>query len=150
MKIVRKPPEVAVKKLLASAQLPTTDITPERMEHFFGAWEGSDLAGVVGIEPFGSVALLRSLAVVASKCRSGVGSELLIQVERYATKQGVRSLFLLTTTAETYFEKRGYARISREIAPEAIRNTMEFTNLCPASAALMMKHIPASSPFVGD
>ena len=150
MKIIRKPPEIAVKELLVSAQLPTDDLTSEHMENFFGAWEGSNLAGVVGIEIFGPVALLRSLAVIASKYRSGVGSELLIQVERYATKQGVRSLFLLTTTAETYFEKRGYARISREMAPDAIRNTMEFISLCPAGAVLMTKPAPTSDSLPGD
>lgn len=84
MHITRKPPEAAVKKLLAAAQLPTTDITSELMEHFFVAWAGENLEGVVGLEPFGSAALLRSLAVVAPRRRSGLGSELLSGIERYA------------------------------------------------------------------
>ena len=107
MNIIRKPPEAAVKKLLASVQLPTADITPEHMEHFFGAWAGPNLEGVVGVELLGSAALLRSLAVVASKRSSGLGSALLAQVEQYATEKAVRSMFLLTTTAESYFKKRG-------------------------------------------
>ncbi len=141
MSIVRKPSEIAVKKLLEAAQLPIVDITPEHMEHFFGAWEGSCLAGVVGMEPLGTTALLRSLAITALKRGSGLGSALLAQVEKYAMEQGVRSMFLLTTTAESYFEKRGYSRISREDAPEAIRNTVEFTSLCPGSAVFMVKHM---------
>ncbi len=143
MNIVRKPSEIAVKKLLDSAQLPIADITPEHMEHFFGAWEGSSLAGVVGMEPLGTAALLRSLAIAVLKRCSGLGSALLAQAEKYAMEKGVRSMFLLTTTAESYFEKRGYSRISREEAPEAIRNTVEFTSLCPGSAVLMVKHMPA-------
>lgn len=143
MNIVRKPSEIAVKDLLDAAQLPIADITPEHMKHFFGAWEGSSLAGVVGMEPLGATALLRSLAITALKRGSGLGSALLAQVEKYAMEQGVRSMFLLTTTAESYFEKRGYARISREEVPEAIRNTVEFTSLCPGSAVLMVKHMPA-------
>ena len=145
MNITRNPPEVDVKKLLASAQLPIVDITPEHMAHFFGAWDGSNLEGVVGVEHLGSVALLRSLAVVASKRGSGLGSELLSRAEQYATANGVHSMFLLTTTAESYFKKRGYSQFLREAAPEAIRNTTEFTSICPASSVLMVKHMPANS-----
>lgn len=145
MNITRKPPEVDVKKLLASAQLPTVDITPEHMEHFFAAWADSSLEGVVGVELHGSVALLRSLAVVASKRGSGLGSELLARVEQYAAEKGVRSMFLLTTTAESYFKKRGYSHLLREAAPEAIQKTAEFTSICPASSVFMVKHMPANS-----
>lgn len=145
MNITRKPPEVDVKKLLASAQLPTVDMTPEHMEHFFAAWAGSSLEGVVGVELYGSIALLRSLAVVASKRGSGLGSKLLAWVEQYAVEKGVCSLFLLTTTAESYFKKRGYSKLLREAAPEAIQKTAEFTNLCPASSIFMVKRMPANS-----
>lgn len=144
MNIARKPPEVDVKKLLESVQLPTIDITPEHMEHFFAAWAGSNLEGVVGVELHGSVALLRSLAVVPSKRGSGLGSELLARVEHYAAEKGARSLFLLTTTAESYFKKRGYSQLLRETAPEAIQKTVEFTSICPANSVFMVKHMPAN------
>lgn len=147
MNITPKPPEVAVKELLASALLPTADITPDHMENFFGAWSGSALEGVVGIEPYGTVALLRSLAVAAPRRDSGVGSRLLAQAEQYATEKGVHSMFLLTTTAESYFGKRGYSITSRDAIPEAIRNTKEFASICPGSAVLMVKHMPANSAF---
>ena len=144
MHITRKPLEVAVKELLASALLPTADITPDHLENFFGAWSGSTLDGVVGMEPYGTVALLRSLAVASSRRGSGVGSSLLAQVEQYATESGIRSMFLLTTTAESYFGKRGYSVISRETVPDVIRNTKEFASICPGSAVLMLKHMPAN------
>lgn len=145
MNIIRNPPEVEVKMLLASVQLPTIDITPEHMDHFFGAWASSSLEGVVGVELHGSVALLRSLAVATSKRGSGLGSELLAQAELYATGNGVRSMFLLTTTTESYFKRRGYSPLSREAVPEPIQKTAEFSNICPASSILMVKHMPASS-----
>jgi len=63
--IVRHPPQDAVTALLAAAQLPLADITPAHLEHFFGAWNGPVLDGIVGIEPLGSAALLRSLTVAA-------------------------------------------------------------------------------------
>jgi amino-acid N-acetyltransferase len=145
MNITHKPPEADVKKLLASAQLPTIDITPEHLEHFFGVWVDSSLEGVVGLELFGSVALLRSLAVVASKRSSGLGTALLARAEQYAVEKGVRSIFLLTTTAEPYFRKRGYSPLLREAAPEAVQKTAEFTSICPASSEFMVKFMPANS-----
>lgn len=150
MHITLRPPEIAVKELLASAHLPTADITPDHMENFFGAWSGSTLEGVVGIEPYGTVGLLRSLAVVAAGRGAGVGSRLLAQAEQYATEKGIRSMFLLTTTAESYFGKRGYSTTSREAVPEAIRNTKEFASICPDSAVLMVKHMPANTAFERD
>ncbi len=56
-------------------------------------------------------------------------------------RSGVRSLFLLTTTAEEFFGQRGYARVARESAPETIRSTREFADICPASSVLMVKHL---------
>jgi amino-acid N-acetyltransferase len=139
--ITRQPPDDTVKAILISAQLPTGDITPNRMENFFGVWSGATLEGVVGVEIYGTVALLRSLAVVALKRGCGLGTRLLAHAEQHAIEKGVRTVFLLTNTAEAYFNKRGYSVISRESAPEAIRNTAEFTSVCPASSTLMVKYL---------
>ena len=139
MKILHNPPVAAVKEILASVQLPTADITSGHMENFFGAWLGHDFVGVVGIEPYGRESLLRSLAVLPANRGSGVGAKLLLHAERYAYRHGTRSLFLLTTTAAPYFGRHGYALVARELAPEAIRLTKEFTSLCPSSAVLMVK-----------
>ncbi len=95
-----------MKELLTEAQLPTEDITPEHLEHFFGAQSEQGLEGVVGLELYGSVALLRSLAVRTAARGLGVGAELVSKAEHYALEKGARSLFLLTMTAKAYFETR--------------------------------------------
>ncbi|CAG0968732.1 partial amino-acid N-acetyltransferase, partial [Anaerolineae bacterium] len=59
----------------------------------------------------------------------------------YARDRGVKSLYLLTMTAEAFFLRRGYARLLRENAPEAIRNTKEFSGICPLSSAFMVKNL---------
>lgn len=141
MNITRRPSEVAVKELIARALLPTADITPNHMENFFGAWSGSTLEGVVGVELYGTVALLRSLAVAVPRRGTGLGTRLLSRAEQYAREKGTHSVFLLTTTAEAYFGRRGYSPIARDAVPEAIQNTREFGSLCPSSAVLMVKHI---------
>jgi len=50
-------------------------------------------------------------------------------------------LFLLTTTAADYFSARGFDPVDRSSAPEAIRRTREFAEICPGSAAFMRKRV---------
>lgn len=141
MVIVHNPPEAPVKVLLAEAGLLADDITAAHLEHFLGAWSGSKIEGVVGVELHGPDALLRSLAVTAESRSAGLGSELVAAAESYAAQKGVRSLFLLTTMARGFFEKLGYTEVARESAPDAIRGTREFSAICPESAVFMVKHL---------
>jgi amino-acid N-acetyltransferase len=125
--------------LLAAAQLPTDDLTERHCEHFFFTGVDGAPDGLVGLELLGDVALLRSLAVAAGRRGSGAGSRLLSHAEAHARAQGVRRVYLLTTTAESFFARRGYRRADRASAPDAIRATREFSALCPASSAFMVK-----------
>jgi amino-acid N-acetyltransferase len=141
MDIFAKPNEAAVKKLLSESSLPIEDITAQHLKHFFGCGSGLELEGLVGLELYGEVALLRSLAVASSRRGSGVGSGLVAHAELHAREQGVQSLYLLTTTAEKFFLRRGYARIPRDEAPAAIKGTKEFSGICPTSSAFMVKYL---------
>jgi amino-acid N-acetyltransferase len=95
----------------------------------------------VGLEINGADALLRSLVVCASERRKGLGAVLVRHAESYAASKGVRSIYLLTTTAETFFRQRGYRQIDRTKAPPSIQLTPEFASLCPASSAFMTKSL---------
>jgi amino-acid N-acetyltransferase len=139
MDIFANPDVSAVKQLLSASSLPIEDITAQPLQHFFGCGSGPELEGVIGLELFGAVALLRSLAVASSQRGSGVGSGLVAHAEHHARDQGVQSLYLLTTTAEQFFLRRGYERIPREEAPAAIKGTKEFSGICPVSSAFMVK-----------
>jgi N-acetylglutamate synthase-like GNAT family acetyltransferase len=48
-------------------------------------------------------------------------------------------MYLLTTTAESFIERRGYQRIARATVGPAIQATREFKDLFPQSSALMAK-----------
>jgi len=137
--IFSQPPESAVKRLLGAANLDSSDLTPEHLKHFFGVGTEETLEGVVGLELFDTVGLLRSLAVDSSRRGLGFGSKLVAHAENYARSRGVKSLYLLTVTAEDYFLRRGYQRCSREDAPAAIMATKEFSEICPMSSAFMVK-----------
>jgi amino-acid N-acetyltransferase len=145
MNIYRKPLELRVKHLLAECHLPTTDLSPRHLEHFFACGPLEAPEGVVGLEVYDEGALLRSLAVSPKSRGNGYGKELVAQAERYAQSLGVREVYLLTTTAAEFFERLGYKRTNRESAPEAIRRTEEFSALCPSTSAFMVKTLPANS-----
>lgn len=141
MDISPNPDRSEVINLLSASDLPTADLTAQHMSHFFGCVSDGELKGVVGLEIYSKVALLRSLAVAEEVRGSGLGRRLVECAERHARDRGIKSLYLLTTTAETFFLRRGYARVSREEAPEAIKNTKEFSGICPVSSAFMVKHL---------
>jgi len=55
----------AIRALLAASGLPGGDLTPSHLDSFWVRRDAAGLAGVVGLEPRGRTALLRSLAVRA-------------------------------------------------------------------------------------
>jgi amino-acid N-acetyltransferase len=137
--ILVRPELQAVTVLLASAGLPTEDLTEQHCEHFFYLGTADAPSGLVGLEIFGEVALLRSLVVAPAERGRGTGSALVSRAEQAARDAGSGTIYLLTTTAETFFASRGYQRTPRESAPPAIRATREFAGLCPASSAFMSR-----------
>jgi amino-acid N-acetyltransferase len=144
--IHRKPARVTATALLDTAGLPTADLTDAYMEHFFYVGLPSAPLALVGVEMCGGNALLRSLVVAPQHRSAGLGQALVAHAESYAQAQGVRALYCLTTTAEAFFRRRGYVDADRERAPTAIRQTREFSAICPVSSAFLIKRLPADRP----
>jgi amino-acid N-acetyltransferase len=135
------PTRPAVERLLAAASLPIEDLEALDLADFLAAGSPDAPAGVVGLEIGSGVALLRSLVVDPGARGTGLGQGLVAAAEAHARRRGVRTIYLLTTTAEGFFARLGYRGASRESAPEAIRQSREFAALCPASAAFMSKEV---------
>ena len=64
-----------------------------------------------------------------------------MEMTGHAKEKDIKQLYLLTLTADRFFEKECFERISRESMPEAIQNTTEFTSICPVSSVCMKKEI---------
>lgn len=126
-------------ELLESCDLLVSDIALSNSLYFFGYHQNEKLVGVVGLEHFDTVALLRSLAVSVELRGSGLGRTLVQFAESKARSMGVIDLFLLTETAERFFTKLSYQNLSRENAPQVIKNTAQFSTLCPATSSFMSK-----------
>jgi amino-acid N-acetyltransferase len=114
---------------------------PQIIDMIFMAHNSSDLVGIGGVERRGDFGLLRSLAIQPSFRGKGYGKELCNKIVEQAKLQGIKELYLLTTTAQTFFEGLGFRKIERERAPKAIRDTREFKELCPVSSVCMHMRI---------
>ena len=129
-----------VEALLSANDLPAGDVEA-KPECFYVAFDDGDAVGIGGVEVHGSAGLLRSVVVRESERGHGYGTAICDGFEREARADGVEELYLLTTTAAAFFEDRGYERVERERAPDAIRDTTEFSKLCPASATCMVRSL---------
>ena len=103
IEILPAPTRSGAERLLAGADLPTSDLADAKLEDFFHTGPASAPSGLVGLELYGEVALLRSLVVAPSSRAGGTGTALLDHAELHARSRGVRRLFLLTNTAEEFF-----------------------------------------------
>jgi amino-acid N-acetyltransferase len=137
--IQRGPSLRGVIALLQAAGLPTSDLTEGHLSSFLFSGSSADPNGIVGLEFLGSEALLRSLVVTPALRATGLGVALVNHAEAYARGVGVDSMFLLTTTAESFFKRLGYITTDRSTAPVSIGATREFADICPASSAFMVK-----------
>lgn len=131
----------ALERLLRSVDLPVDDLDGLDPAHCLRCGDFEDPQGVVGLELYRPHGLLRSLAVQPSARGRGCGLALVRAAELHAAEHGVRTLHLLTETAEDFFAALGYRVAERKIAPEAIRETRQFSGLCPDSAAFMSKSL---------
>lgn len=129
----------AMAALLRAADLPHEDFAPH-LGHFIVARdERGAVIGAVGAEVCAPDALLRSLVVAQAWQGAGVGGELVRRLEAAAGPWGVRQWWLLTTTAEAFFARRGFSVVPRTAAPAAIRRTGQFQGGCGGSAVCMTR-----------
>jgi amino-acid N-acetyltransferase len=127
-----------VRSLLERCDLPTADLRPDHLEHFVLCRRDAELVGTIGLELLGEVALLRSLAVAPEGRGRGLGRDLWQRACDHARNNGIRQLYLLTTTAEGLFANWGFRRVSREAVPDAVRGTSEYSAVCPSTATVMV------------
>lgn len=131
-----------VLELLSKTQLPIDDLNTLKLKNFLVAHsQDHNVAGVIGVEPFDETGLLRSLAVHNDYRSTGLGRALTIGLELMAHRLGIKTLYLLTTTATDFFIKLQYRVVQRADAPQAITGSREFSQLCPVSASLLQKEL---------
>ena len=125
--------------LLQQHQLPVADIDEDKLLYLL--LDGNTAIGTAGLEIFEDCALLRSVTVSKDEQGKGYGKIINSEIEKFAKESGINCMYLLTTKAKNFFDKQGYCAIRRDEAPESLKQTAEFTSLCPSSAVVMKKRI---------
>ena len=134
----------AMAELITASGLPLDGLQP----HLGSAIVARDADGIVGcaaLELYGHDALLRSVAVASARRGGGVGLALTAASIELARRHDVRTLWLLTETAADFFPRFGFERAEREAVPAAVRQSVEFTTACPASATVMRLPLRSAS-----
>ncbi|MGH7628065.1 MAG: arsenic resistance N-acetyltransferase ArsN2 [Gemmatimonadales bacterium] len=137
----------AVTALLERSALPVAGVS-SGLDGFVVAEREGRIVGTAAMEAYGDVGLLRSVAVAPELRSAGLGAALVERVLDGARAAGVHDVFLLTTTAERYFPRHGFAVASRNDVPAALHASAEFRGACPASATVMRRRL-GSGPTSG-
>lgn len=100
------------------------------------------LVSAGGLERCGGSLLLRSVVTHPDWRGQGLAGELVRQLHQAAGQSGHTETWLMTETAESYFQAHhSYRPINRDVVPTDIRASSQFSELCPASATVMVRRL---------
>jgi amino-acid N-acetyltransferase len=128
----------SIRALLEARDLPI-DGAEGHVGQFLVAMNGTTgpLIGVAGLERYGDLGLVRSVAVADDVAARGVGSALVETLLQRARERGIGAVYLLTTTAAGWFPRFGFEVVRREDLPRALGESAELRGACPATAVAM-------------
>ena len=127
-------------RLLTDNGLPTDGLA-DHLGTTFVARIDDRVVASAALEFFSDGARLRSVAGERALRGSGLGQQIVRAALELARQQGTRSVYLLTTTAESFFPRFGFRRVARADVPPGVQTSVEFRSACPASAAVFAKEI---------
>lgn len=122
--------------MLVANDLPTAGVD-DHWKTFLIARDGDRMVGCAGAEAYQFAALIRSVAVDPEYRSHGIGRRLVRQLLDRLASRGLREFYLLTTTAEEYFKKRGFKPIDRDEVHPQLLSSREFQDACPSTAVCM-------------
>lgn len=125
-----------IKRLLAHNDLPVADIS-ETLTDLYVCEMETRRVGVGGLERHQGAGLVRSVAIEESARGNGYGTRVSNELLARARSAGISTVYLLTTTADEFFDSLGFEEVTRETVPPSIQDTTEFSDLCPSTAVCM-------------
>jgi amino-acid N-acetyltransferase len=127
----------AVSALLTESQLPLDGLNEQFGSGYVVAVSEAAVVGMAGLEVHGEDGLLRSVAVSPRHRQCGLGAVMVRNRIEWARTSGLPNVYLLTTTAASYFPRFGFSVVGRDGLPDSIRQSREFAEACPATAVAM-------------
>jgi arsenate reductase (thioredoxin) len=129
-----------VRSLLEGCGLPTDDLNPKRVE-FLAVRRSGAIAGCVGIELYGSQALIRSLAVGGVHRGRGIGGALLQAALARAIAAGATEVFGVTIGAADYLVRFGFEPIDRAGLVSGVAQSSQLQGACPTDAVVLRRSL---------
>ena len=125
-----------IKRLLEVNDLPLEGVD-QHWKTFIVARDGDALVGCGGSEAYSNAALIRSIAVSPMYRSRGIGRLLVRQLLDRLSSRGIREFYLLTTSAQDYFKRRGFKKCDRDEVNPQLLASREFQDACPKTATCM-------------
>lgn len=135
----------AILALLEKSGLPQDGLS-DHVATTLVASEDHTIVGSAALELYGTVALLRSVAVADQLRGQGLGQQLTKEALKLAEQQGVTLVYLLTETASGFFPRFDFRPIPRSEVSPAIHASTEWTTACPDTAQAMVADLGSSKP----
>ena len=126
----------SVQLLLRSNNLPFEDCS-DHLQNFMGIKRNDQLIAIGGFEHRGQYALLRSVAVDARHRGLKLGTSLVNKILVNLRFLEIESVYILTETADRYFNQFDFVAVERVKLPTEIQSTRQCQSLCPATAIAM-------------
>jgi amino-acid N-acetyltransferase len=130
----------AITRLLVGSLLPSRDVGGAQ-QRFIVASENGRLLGCAGLQVAGQDGLVRSMAVHWTRRNAGLGSRLHERLLFEAVLAGVRTLYVVTTTAEDFFAGHGFKKIAASAVPSRLQASEEFTAFVPGGSTVMSRPV---------
>lgn len=130
----------AIKRLLVGSLLPSRDVGGGN-QRFIVASENGRIIGCAGLQVAGQDGLVRSMAVHWTRRNVGLGSRLHERLLFEAVLAGVRTLWVVTTTAEDFFAGHGFKKVAAADVPAELQASDEFTTFVPGGSTVMSRPV---------
>ena len=132
----------SIRALLEARNLPIDGAESHVVDFLVATDPASNAAiAVAGLERYGEVGLVRSVAVADDVAARGLGSALVRALLRRAGEGGIGAVYLLTTTAAGWFPRFGFRVVRRDDLPQALGESAELRGACPGTAVAMELHL---------
>lgn len=126
---------LAINKLLSENGLTTSGVR-ENLSNFL-VTECKEVVGVIGMEFAGQGAMLRSMAISQEVRKRGLATVLVNRSLKIARDAGMKSIYILTNTAEGFASRWGFYKIQRSEIPADLMESSALNSFCPSSSICM-------------
>ena len=128
---------VGLEALLTEANLPLEGVVDAFPDGFALARLDGAIVGAAGVERWGEHALLRSVVVAPAQRGQRLAEALVADRIAWARSHGATAIYLLTLSADRYFERLGFTRLERSKLPAELAGSTQLAiPVCSAAIAM--------------